>query len=552
MSTAAPGELIWEDLERRLQAPEPEHGGVWAQLKETTNVSNYVPTQAPEVVHVRQESRRDGPYYMLNNPGAGTYLKLDEKDFYIWSLMDGTRTVKDLVVAYFSAYGSIAFGRVNDLVAQFRGASFLVDRPVDVYAEVDVRSDRNTLGYWVDKLVKAFFHKEFVVSGIDGTLTVLYNRIFWVFFSKPALLIYPFIAATGLGLFLYTVQQGTYPVLSLGGKWYLGLLELLMANIVTIAVRECAHAFATKHYGRKVRRGGVMMFFGNPAVFVDTMDIWMEPKKSRIAVSWAGPYSGLLLGSLAIFAIAATGFADTTANELIFKLALWAFVFGALTNLNPLLEWDGYFMLMDWLELPMLRKRSMDFVRRDLLSKISSRSPFNREERIFAVFGVMAITYTVVMVGFMLFLWQGRASGALDKIRDLGGWLPWLLIGLAVLIIGVPIALVLVALGYKLVYGTCSWVYRHYLVGRPANQVVALGTCAYVIALPALLLGADSSEVYTAVAGGMVLAIGTLLAIRLAPWYLRSQLQWFFLALPWIMVILLVAQALGPFQDSRN
>ena len=103
MSTAAPGELIWEDLERSLQAPEPEQQGVWAQLKESTNVSNYVPVQVPGVVYEQLESRRDGPYYMLNNADAGTYLKLDERDFYIWSLVDGTRTIKDLVVAYFSA-----------------------------------------------------------------------------------------------------------------------------------------------------------------------------------------------------------------------------------------------------------------------------------------------------------------------------------------------------------------------------------------------------------------------------------------------------------------
>ena len=423
---------------------------------------------------------------------------------------------------------------------------------MDVYAEVRVRSARNTPGYWVDKLVKAFLHKELAVNGIDGVLTVLYNRIFWVFFTKPALLIYPFIAATGLGLFLYTVQQETYPLLNLGGKWYLGLLGLLMANVVTVAVHECAHAFTTKHFRRKVRRGGVMMYFGSPAVFIDTMDIWMEPKKSRIAVSWAGPYSGLLLGSLAIFAIAATGFADTTANNLVFKLALWAFVFGALTNLNPLLEWDGYFMLMDWLEIPMLRKRSMEFVRRNLLNRIVTRAPFSREEKIFGVFGVMAMVYSVFAIAVALFFWQSRVSDAFDKLRDLSDWLPWLLIGLAILIIGVPLAFALGVLGYKVVRGMSRWVYVHYLMGRPANQVAALGVGAYVMALPALFLGADSSEVYGAVAGGLVLAIGILSAIRLAPWYLRSELQWFFLALPWLLEIILVGRLLAPFQDSDN
>ena len=147
-----------------------------------------------------------------------------------------------------------------------------------------------------------------------------------------------------------------------------------------VAVHEAAHAFATKHFGRKVRRGGLLIYFGSPAFFVDTMDIWMEPKKSRIAVSAAGPYSDLLVGSLCMLIIAGTGFADTTLNSVIFKVAIWAFVFGALTNLNPLLEWDGYFILMDWLEIPMLRKRSLDFVRRNMMNKIFLREAFTREQ----------------------------------------------------------------------------------------------------------------------------------------------------------------------------
>ena len=246
-------------------------------------------------------------------------------------------------MSYFSEYGSIAFGRVTDLVAQLKAASFLTDRSVDVYGQVSHQSQKGTPGYWGEWLWKAFLQKEMAINGTDGVLSALYRRVFWVFYTRQALLLYPFMVAAGLGLFFFTVQAGTYPLFETAGKWYLGILTFLAANAIVVAVHEAAHAFTTKHYGRKVRRGGLLIYFGSPAFFVDTMDIWMEPKRSRIAVSWAGPYSGLLVGSLCMFIIAATGFSDTFANELIFKVAIWAFVFGALTNLNPLLEWDGYF-----------------------------------------------------------------------------------------------------------------------------------------------------------------------------------------------------------------
>ena len=62
--------------------------------------------------------------------------------------MDGSRPVKELVVAYFYEYGSIAFGRVTRLVSQLKAAGFLTDPPVDVYAEVGRQCRRRTPAYW--------------------------------------------------------------------------------------------------------------------------------------------------------------------------------------------------------------------------------------------------------------------------------------------------------------------------------------------------------------------------------------------------------------------
>ena len=170
MATQTAGELIWLDLERQLQDGKDVEAGVWEDLKEASNISTYQPVQAPGVVHRQLESDRAGPYYMLNNPEAGTYLKLDPKDFYVWSLMDGTQSVKQLVVAYFSEFGSIAFSRVTDLVAQLRASSFLTDPPINVYSEVHAKAQRGTPSYWGERLVRTFLQKDFGFSGIDGIL----------------------------------------------------------------------------------------------------------------------------------------------------------------------------------------------------------------------------------------------------------------------------------------------------------------------------------------------------------------------------------------------
>ena len=103
-------------------------------------------------------------------------------------------------------------------------------------------------------------------------------------------------------------------------------------------------------------------------------------------------------------------------------------------------------MLMDWLELPMLRKRSMDFVKRNLINKIATRASSSGEEKIFAVFGTMALIYTATVLVVAIFFWQSRVGGIL-KLLD--GWVFWLLIGLIAAIIGVPVLLALGVFGYK-------------------------------------------------------------------------------------------------------
>ena len=394
---------------------------------------------------------------------------------------------------------------------------------------------------------RAVLQKELSVTGLNGVMTNLYRRFLWVFFSRPALAFYPILVVVGLGLFIYTVQSGDHPLLNTGGKWYWGILTFLAANVLTVIIHESAHALATIHYSRRVRRGGMMIFFGSPAFFVDTMDIWMEPKKARIAVSWAGPYSGLILGSIAILLV--TIIPDMFLTPFLFKLALWSFIFSALMNLNPLLQWDGYFMLMDWLEIPMLRKRSIHFVKRKLINKIASRTSFNREERIFTIFGILAVVYTVFIIGMVLFLWQSRVSSLLS-LTD--GWVFWLLISVIATVIGIPVVLGIGVLAFKWGQGVRQAVYRRFLKERPNNQIAALIIAALAAALPALFLRGIASDTYGAVAGAIVLALGILFTIKVTPWYMGSRQQWFFLVLPVLMSLLIIGRILIPFDGQLS
>jgi len=138
-----------------------------------------------------------------------------------------------------------------------------------------------------------------------------------------------------------------------------------------------------------------------------------EGRRPRILVSWAGPYSGFFLASLAslLMFIVPSGFVAGLLFQFAFSCNLLSFA-----NLNPLLKLDGYYILMDWLEMPMLRERAQRFVTGELWRKLVRRESLGREGWIFAVFGLLSLGWTAMAVFSLLRMAGGVALRFLQNI----------------------------------------------------------------------------------------------------------------------------------------
>lgn len=399
------------------------------------DVARYRPQAAPDVV-VSRLSDRTGIYFIIKNPAAGTYYRLSERDHFLWQRMDGTRTVSDLVVDFFTAYGAFAFERITSLVAALRANRFLTDQPAGQSLQ-----SRNA-GRRVAALWQTFLQKQFAISGIDRFLAVIYARGGRLLFTWPAQAIFAAVSLVGVVLYVRLFASGAFSYTGAQRSVASSLLWLLLLNLIAILLHELSHGLTVKHYGREVRRAGFMIYFGLPAFFVDTTDIWLEGKRARLAVSWAGPYSGLILAG--ICGIVLTLWPGLVINGLLFQFAFLALL-TVFINLNPLLELDGYYLLMDWLEIPMLRRKSLAFLRSGLWTRLRS-GPRNlsRDEGIYSVFGLLSALWTVYAVLFGIKFWQERLAGSLSSLLQNGGEAPDVALALA----GVLISLVFItALG---------------------------------------------------------------------------------------------------------
>ncbi|MCX6021244.1 MAG: hypothetical protein NTZ05_05875, partial [Chloroflexi bacterium] len=189
-------------------------------------------------------------------------------------------------------------------------------------------------------------------------ITRIYQGGVRLLYTVPGQLALAALAAAGAVAFIATSERSAALVGELGPG---ALLFLIPAGLIALLVHEAGHAFTTKAYGYEVLRVGVGWYWFGPIAFVDTSDLWLAGRWPRIAASLAGPYAEALVGSCAALgAAAATGFWSAA----LWQMALTCYA-SALINLNPLLEFDGYFVLIDYLDRPNLRPRAMAWLGRE-------------------------------------------------------------------------------------------------------------------------------------------------------------------------------------------
>ena len=168
-----------------------------------------------------------------------------------------------------------------------------------------------------------------------------------------------------------------------------------------------------------------------PYGFVDTSEAWFEPRRRRMAVGAAGPLTdAFLAGAFSLVALAAAG----AARGIAFQLALGAYL-GMLMNLNPLLERDGYHVLVDLLGEPDLRRRA----REHLARRLTGRSGGRPEPRPVVLYGLATVGWTfltALLAAGLTLRFADRAIGHLSPVA-------WVLAALALAVALVPLALTL-------------------------------------------------------------------------------------------------------------
>jgi putative peptide zinc metalloprotease protein len=293
----------------------------------------------------RLEASEGDARWVLRDLRSDRFLRMSEKDARLFELLDGRRSLSELVREAKRLEGPAGPLRLVRLLAELADRGLLAGVAAGESAPETPRRLLGRLGAprekkWQD--AGRFFDRVYAGGG---------RRLF----TTPALTAIALIAVAGLAVFPYLIvgRYGTPFVVA--QKIGFGALVFLLGRFAVAAVHETAHGLAMAAVGRRVRSAGVKLVFGFPYVFVDTSEAWFEPRRRRVGISAAGPIADLTMGAL--FALACLALPAGTGRDIFFQLAFAAYL-GAFFNLNPFVERDGYQILADLLREPGLRRRA--------------------------------------------------------------------------------------------------------------------------------------------------------------------------------------------------
>ena len=335
------------------------------------------PRRTPGIEVFDSRSADRTPFTVLKNPGQGRYFHLSAEGRFVWDRLDGAHDLRALAIEFFVAFKRFAPDMVAAIVHALALAGFVEVRSL----APDVRAaSTHPAGRWQPfaDAVRSALNWQMALNHCDPWISRLYAAGMGRLFTPLCLVAMALLSVAGMVAFAFYAAPAwrilAAPAPLPGMGW------LLPAGLFALLAHEAGHALTVKACGRTVERMGLGWYWVTPVLFVDTSDMWLAGKWQRIAVGLAGICANLVLAGLAALLVPLLGAQAGAVAWLFAALSYVSVVF----NLNPLLEYDGYHVLSDWLERPNLRRAATD----------------PRGQGVDLLYGVIAAAY-IALLGFL-------------------------------------------------------------------------------------------------------------------------------------------------------
>lgn len=394
-------------------------------------------------VQITRQFYRGRRWHVVRDPSSNQFYRLNPIAHEFVGLFDGHRSVEDIWKIVLERHGDAAptQGEAIQLISQLYNSNLL---SADVAPETEqllrrgrerakAKAMQQAIGIMYFKI--KVFNPDRYLSWIEPILRPVLNK--WGFFAWLAFLIFALFQILPEWETLVSGVDSAIAPANWG--W------LIVVFIVTKAIHETGHGVICKRYGGQVPEFGFMLLVLFPAPYVDASAAWALPSKwKRMAVGAGG-----MIFELFVAAVAALVWKSTAEGSLVRQIAYNAMFTASIStvifNANPLMRFDGYFILSDLIEVPNLMQRSMKMLQylwKTHVYRLKNEIPptsSSSEAAILVTYGLAALAYRIFLfisitlavmgrlfaIGLVLAVW----TGVMWFILPVGKFVHWLATG---------------------------------------------------------------------------------------------------------------------------
>ncbi len=349
--------------------------------------------------------------YVVKDPVALKYYRFGQLEYAVIKCVDGSRDHDQIAQCLAAETGvTLTASMVGEFIESVKKMG-LLERSASEKSLVLLERLRKERKLKADTEGRDVLYMRFPAFDPDQFYNRLIKRIgfFWsrqfvtcclVLFSLAAIIIISNWQVIGSGLAqLYSFED----------KGASDIIMFIAVLFTVIVFHENGHGLTCKRYGGEVHELGFMLIYFMPAFYANVTDAWtFETKAAKLWVTFAGAFVELIICSIATFVwyFSTPGY---FLHDLAFTFMLIAGLSSILINMNPLIKLDGYFALVDYLEIPNLSDDASKYVGA-LTRKYIFRAPAAipdytpRRKRILFTYGALAFCYRIfILVVVLLF-----------------------------------------------------------------------------------------------------------------------------------------------------
>jgi putative peptide zinc metalloprotease protein len=303
-------------------------------------------------------------YYVVKDPVSLRYYRFKEEEHFLLGFMDGKRTLDEAQKEYEKRFRPerLTLEDLEGFAQQLLTAGLAQNESPQAGKQLLDRRKKRKRSQFMQAITNILYIKIpiFDPDVLLGKMIRYFSFVFTIWFFALS------VAVMLAAILLVTTHFDTFRSKLPSYHEFFSfktIMYLWVSLGVVKVIHEFGHGLSCKRFGGEVHEMGFLFLVFSPCLYCNVSDSWVLPSKwKRIVISAAGIYVELIIAAIATFVWWNTP-TQPFVNHMALSLMVVCSVSTVVFNANPLMRYDGYYVLADWIEIPNLRERSNKFLK---------------------------------------------------------------------------------------------------------------------------------------------------------------------------------------------